>query len=189
MSLVEGAFNNIAEIHRYSDIIFEGEVGNIDIYNEYSDSFSASARIRITLDSKQTGAVLLTGSTSETVTFTNRNVAESVEFYDSISSACFTDDLSGSANMVLLDEQNSKIENLVYQGQEFCNFEEITNEERLRLLGSTTDWQARMEIGSDADIELRDRVYIDDIEDVYQVIKIITHRDKGLPQFKECILK
>jgi hypothetical protein len=189
MALLEGTFNNFAEISRYTKVLYEGEVGDRDLHSQYGDDFTSSAKIRITLDSKQTGSVYLTGSTTETVTFANKLVKESSALFDSLEGLC-TSGLTGTMKVELYDEMGSKASKLFYQQVEYCDYEEISNEDRLHNVGILSEWQAKIRLGDRVDVLNKDIINIDfDETKSYEVTQVLPIRHNGIIQYKECYLK
>lgn len=189
MGLADGVFNNFAGISRYTKVLYEGEVGDIDLHSDYGDEFTSPAKIRITLDSKQTGSVYLTGSVNETVTFANKLIKESSALFESLEGIC-TSGITGSMKVELYDEMGSKASKLYYNQTEYCDYEEISNEDRLRNVGILPDYVLKMRLGSEVDVQNKDVINLDmDVTKSYEVTQVLPIRHNGVIQHKECYLK
>lgn len=190
MSKIVGKFNNYVEISRYSNLLYEGEIMDTDIWYEFGDEFPREAMIHVTLDSKQTGTMTLSGSTTEEISFDNRLFAKSDSLYSSLTSICFSDELEGIVTIKIMDEQGNKVQKLAYQDFAMGFYNPSPAAARLVYYGVTLNGSGSLLLDKDIDVQMMDKISIDDIENPFEIIKISDHHDQyGLLDYKEIFLK
>lgn len=190
MSLIVGKFNNYVEISRYSNLLYDGEIGDVSISSEFGDEFPRAAQIHIKLDSKQTGSMTLTGSTSEEIAFANVKHAKTNELFMSLTSVCISDELEGTMKIEALDEQGNKVQKLAYK--DFCMgfYNPSPSSVVLSLYGIVSEGAGSLLVDKDVEVMPMDKITIDQIEKEFDIIKIAEHNDQyGLSDYKQIFLK
>lgn len=192
MSLIEGIFNNYVEVRRYSEILYQGEIIEANLHNEFGDEFPREGQIHVVLDSKQTGTLYLNGSTTETLSFDNRKHAKSTALFDSLAGVTPSVELDGIMTIKVNDEQGNPVQLLVFEESTMGDFNEITNDARLDNIGIRPDWQGNLQVNSDFDVVLGDELSVETQSGMsrnYEVVDVRTMRNRGQDLYKDVFLK
>jgi hypothetical protein len=172
--------NNVVDIFRYSDIIYQGEVAaGITIQTDPE----SEAILTIELDSAQTGTVYLRGSTTETVTFTATDQGRSASVYTTLAGVTPAS-LTGIMTIKAENEAGEPVRNLNFQTQVMGVLRPVKFEQRMRMPGYEDNELYKLYVDRDTDIIEGDILEIDDGEQlevkeatpIYGIDGIETHK-------------
>ena len=181
---INNTFNNTVDIFRYSSVLYEGEIDEVDIeQNPYDE-----ALIRVTLGAVNTGTLYLNGSTIETLTFTASKYAESTELFTTLTGVTPTTLADGTMTIETVNEQGEPVQNLNFVEQVWGSFQMKDNKQYLRASGMQDDFTAQLFVGGDVNIETGDKVSVDDSV-YYSVLSCASIAGLGGISHKEIILK
>jgi len=176
---------DLLKIYRDSNVLYEG---NIMQTLKINNQPARESKIQVKLNSSQSGTIYLRGSTVETLTFSSNQFKRSKSLFTSLAGVT-PSGLSGNMTITAWNEQNEPVNNSLFVDTGFGSFESKTGKEVLRNYGMDYEYSGILYCQEGLNIQIDDRVIINDDGKTYRVKEKLTLNNPGVNTFFECIIQ